>query len=333
MFMLVVGSWYKKDEQALRMGAWYCCTAYVTVVSPLINYGLGHIHGTLHPWKYMYLVAGALTILWSLGIYFFMVPDPIRAKGFTDRERYIAVARIRVNNSGVRNTHFKRAQVIDALVDVKFWLTFFMAFTMEIANGPVATFIPIIINSFGFNTLNSLLLTAPAGAIGGTVQILAALVSFKVPRSRTIVMCICELVTVMSCCLLWKLPKHNKAGLLFGVYTLGVFSGAYAVILGLQVANTAGYTKRSISSSGLFVGYCLGNFVGPLVFRPQDAPRYAPGLIVVMATAATAAVLCMVYRVVVIMENKKRDATGTLEGFENAYDDDMTDRKVCNVRS
>jgi MFS family permease len=26
MFMLVVGGWYKKPEQALRMGAWYCCT-------------------------------------------------------------------------------------------------------------------------------------------------------------------------------------------------------------------------------------------------------------------------------------------------------------------
>ncbi|CAI4215980.1 unnamed protein product [Parascedosporium putredinis] len=34
MFMLVVGSWYKKDEQALRMGIWYCCTGYVSIFSP-----------------------------------------------------------------------------------------------------------------------------------------------------------------------------------------------------------------------------------------------------------------------------------------------------------
>lgn len=26
MFMLVVGGWYKKDEQAFRMGAWFSCT-------------------------------------------------------------------------------------------------------------------------------------------------------------------------------------------------------------------------------------------------------------------------------------------------------------------
>lgn len=44
-------------------GLWYCCTGYVSIVSPLINYGLGHINGgSLHPWQYMYLVAGAITM-------------------------------------------------------------------------------------------------------------------------------------------------------------------------------------------------------------------------------------------------------------------------------
>lgn len=59
-----------------------------------------------------------------------MPPDPIRAKGFSDRERYIAVARMRVNNSGVRNTHFKIGQVWELLLDLRFWLVFIMAFTM-----------------------------------------------------------------------------------------------------------------------------------------------------------------------------------------------------------
>jgi MFS family permease len=30
MFMMIVGGWYKKDEQALRMGFWYCCTGFVS---------------------------------------------------------------------------------------------------------------------------------------------------------------------------------------------------------------------------------------------------------------------------------------------------------------
>lgn len=133
MFMLIVATFYKKGEQALRMGAWYCASknlptihdvsasnmklilaGYVSMVSPLINYGLGHINGGgLRSWQYMYLLAGAITILWSGVILFFMPPDPIRARGLTDRERYIAVARMRENNAGVRNRHFKMEQALE----------------------------------------------------------------------------------------------------------------------------------------------------------------------------------------------------------------------------
>jgi hypothetical protein len=63
MFMLVVGGWYKKGEQALRMRAWYCMTGYVSIFSPLINYGIGHINGgVLSSWRYMYILAGGITM-------------------------------------------------------------------------------------------------------------------------------------------------------------------------------------------------------------------------------------------------------------------------------
>lgn len=93
----------------------------------------------MSPWQYMYLLAGGLTVIWALVVYFFLPPDPIRARGFTDREKYVAVARVRVNNSGVRNTHWKRAQVIEALTDLKFWVMFFILFFCNIPGGCFST--------------------------------------------------------------------------------------------------------------------------------------------------------------------------------------------------
>jgi MFS family permease len=259
MFMLIVGGWYKKEEQALRMGAWYCATGYVSAVSPLINYGLGHINGGgLNPWQYMYIVAGSITVLWALVILFFMPPDPIRARGFSDRERYIAVARMRANNSGVRNKHFKFDQVLESLRDIKFWLIFSIAFLMMIANGPVSSFIPIIISSFGFSRLNSLLLTMPAGVVIGTIELAVPYLAYKVKGIRTWLILMCQFGTIAASILLWRLPRGDKGGLLFACYILASFGGGYAVLMGLQIANTAGYTKRSVTSSGIFVGYCLG---------------------------------------------------------------------------
>jgi MFS family permease len=39
MFMLVVGGWYKRGEQALRMGIWYCASEYPTLppVPPIFS--------------------------------------------------------------------------------------------------------------------------------------------------------------------------------------------------------------------------------------------------------------------------------------------------------
>ncbi|RFU34761.1 hypothetical protein B7463_g1530, partial [Scytalidium lignicola] len=333
MFMMVVGGWYTKREQAFRMGIWYACSGYISSFSPLINYGIGHItSGSLHPWQYMYLLAGGITTLWSFVILFFLPSDPVRARGFSDRERYIAVARMRENNSGVRNTHFKMNQAIEALLDIKFWLIFCTAFLLTIVNGPVSSFVPIIINSFGFSTLNSLLLSMPGGFYGGTWELVAPLIAMKVPGMRSYLIIISELGVVFASFLLWFIPRDHKGALLFAVYILNSFGGGYAVMMGLQLANTSGYTKRSVTSSGLYVGYCLGNFVGPLCFKTSDAPNYTPGFITTCVTSIAAACLMVVYRLVCMWENRRRDKTGVMEGFDHAYEDDSTDMKNPQFR-
>ena len=65
-----------------------------------------------------------------------------------------------------------------------------------------------------------------------------------------------------------------------------------------------------------------------MVFEEKDKPRYIPGFVVVIVTSAVAGLLVIVYRYVCIWDNRKRDKAGTAEGFENAYQDDFTDKTV-----
>lgn len=297
--------------------------------APLVNYGLGHINqGSIRPWQIMFLFAGGITILWSIIIFFFLPADPIRAKNFTEREHYIAVARLRSNNTGVRNLYFKPGQVLEALVDVKFWLVFSMGFLLMIANGPQSTFQAIIVQSFGFSPLTSLLFLIPFGFIIGTIQLVGPYLAYKFSNIRTYLIIGCQSLSIMSSLLLWLLPRSQLGGLAVGVYFLGSFGGSYVLLMITQIANTAGYTKRAFVSSGMFVGYCLGNVVGPLLFKTQDAPAYSNGWIAVVITSITALLLAIVYRFVCIWENKKRDETGTAEGYDHAFEDDLTDFKV-----
>lgn len=229
--------------------------------SPLVNYGLGHITGgPYQPWQYMYFFAGSITILCAVAILFLLPPDPIRAKRFTDRERYIAVARMKTNNAGVRNTHFKLPQALEVLVDPRFWLAFLMAFCYTIANGPVSSFNPIIVQGFGFSQLNSLLLIMPVGFAAGCLSLGTTYLATKFPGWRCWLVIIFSIPTVIASVLLWRLPMSSKGALLLSVYMLSCFAIPYGILMGLQTANTAGYTKKSVTASGLFLGYSLGGF-------------------------------------------------------------------------
>jgi hypothetical protein len=45
-------------------------------------------------------------------------------------------------------------------------------------------------------------------------------------------------------------------------------------------------------------------------------------------TALAAAILAIVYRFLCVWSNRKRDAAAVMEGFDHAYDDDLTDKKA-----
>ena len=114
-------------------------------------------------------------------------------------------------------------------------------FLILVANGPVSTFTPIIISDLGFSGLNSLLLVMPAGAIIGTIELMTPFIAMKFPGLRAYLVAITVSVTLLASLLLWQLPQTNTGGKLFAVYILASYGGGYAVLMSLQIANTAGY--------------------------------------------------------------------------------------------
>ncbi|KAK5202983.1 hypothetical protein LTR96_011129 [Exophiala xenobiotica] len=192
-------------------------------------------------------------------------------------------------------------------------------------NGPISTFQTIIIHSLGFTGLQSLLIVLPSGAYAGAMMLLITYLCYKFPGWRAYLIILCQLGTILAGCLLWKLPHKAVGVMLFALYILPSIAAGYAAMMGLFLANNAGYSKRSLASSGLYVGYCFGNFAGPLLFQSNQAPYYTTGWIVVVVGAIVAAALVLIYRTVCAMENKRRDASETIEAFEHANEDDLTD--------
>lgn len=111
-FVYITKSWYKRSEQPLRLGIWYSATGLFSIFSGLVNYGLGRAGSRpgakLHPWQYMFLFAGSLTILVGFVLLALLPSSPmgdalLKIGGynkFSPEEKSLATGRLRTNITG-----------------------------------------------------------------------------------------------------------------------------------------------------------------------------------------------------------------------------------------
>lgn len=203
IFMLVVGLWYTHPEQVMRSSLWYSFSGGSLLVSPLINYGLGHISGgALSTWQYMYLIAGLVTLAWAVVLWWVFPGTPQDASGFSDEERRLVLERVRVNNAGVQSRRFKKGQLWEALTDYQFWGIIILSLVSCSGAGVVNTFAAIVFNGMGFSTFTSLLLNLPIGALAVFCVLGSGYVGRRVPNSRLNLIAASSLPVILGCALL-----------------------------------------------------------------------------------------------------------------------------------
>ncbi|KAL6852242.1 hypothetical protein ACO1O0_006783 [Amphichorda felina] len=267
IFMLVVGLWYTHAEQVSRSSWWYSFSGGSLLVSPLINYGLGHITGgSLRPWQYMYFIAGGVTLLWAVALWWVFPDTPQQSTSFTESERKLLMERVRSNNAGAEDKTFKAYQLVEALKDFQLWGISILAIVSCTGSGAVTVFAPIVFNGMGFTVFQSLLLNLPIGALAFICILGSGYLGQYVPNSRLHIISASSIPVILGCGLLWQLPSSNRPGRIIGYYLINFFSSAWTQCIGLGTSNVAGYTKKSVYAAVTFIAYSIGNIVGPLMF-------------------------------------------------------------------
>lgn len=86
-------------------------------------------------------------------------------------------------------THnFKKSQVIEALLDVRTWLIFFINLLLNIPNGGLIGFNSLIVKSLGFTIKETTLLAIPTGVISWVAALIVAALA---TRTRRPIACVC----------------------------------------------------------------------------------------------------------------------------------------------
>ncbi|KAL3475561.1 major facilitator superfamily domain-containing protein [Aspergillus californicus] len=308
-FALSIGMFYKREEQPARQAAWFIGNGISNLISGLIAYGIGNIHITsITNWQLLFLILGTVTALLSFCI-FFIIPDkPQTAIFLTKHERAIALSRTLKNKTGVNDTgRWRWDQARMAFRDPQTWLLFLYSVSTNLCNGGITSFSGLIINGFGYGRVRSLLMQMPLGAAQLVFIVLTTGFATLFKNTRVAMMIFNTSVSVIGMVLVWKLDNTHAEARVAGLALSAVFAANTPLSLSIISSNVAGFTKRSITSAMLFIGYCVGNIAGPQFFYESEEPAYPTGMTASVAGLAFGAFFLILLLAYYKYENARRD--------------------------
>lgn len=207
---------------------------------------------------------------------------------------------------GTKTKTYVKAQVLEAVTDPKIILLALISFVNAIASGGLS-FGSLILNGFGFSSLETTLMGMPFSALQAICTLSAGWIQSYFPKARLIIASLAMIPPIIGTCLINQLQTSNKWGRLIGYWCLASYPVGFMVLLGLLSANIAGTTKKNTAQAMVFVFYCVGQIVGPQCFKSSESPEYRSGIETMLVGFVLNLVFNLMLRDLYVWENGRRD--------------------------
>ncbi|KAL8752083.1 MAG: hypothetical protein Q9199_005986 [Rusavskia elegans] len=310
--ILISGQWYTKSEQAPRFCIWYAGLGVGQIIGGIVSYGFQQVKNpTFSGWKIMFIVLGVVTVIIGFVTFFFLPDTPMKARFLSEPEKVMLLKHVSVNQTGIRNKHYKLSQALEILRDIQLWLMVLLTILISISSGVITTYSATLIRNFGYKPPTAALLNMPSGIVSIASTFI---VGFGIRHTSH------RWAWLVACCIpgilggaLMSFATGTKAGQLAGIYLVNSITATLIVIYQWTGSNVGGQTKRVISVALVSGSFSVGNIIGPQTFQAKDAPQFIPAKITVLATQAAAALIAVVLFVYYVWANKRKGATPAVE--------------------
>jgi hypothetical protein len=282
-------------------------------------------------WKYIYLLVGSLTFVWSCFMFYFLPDSPINAKWLTPSEKVYMVKRMAANRTGVSSNEFKWDQVREAFMDPRTYLVMLFNFGINIPNGGLSTFNAIIIKNLKFTSVQSSLMGMPTGVIASLAAFGFTWLAARWSNRRSLCALISLVVPLVGAVVCYACDQSNTAAQLVGLYLMYFYFASYVVMISLVQANTAGNTKKAVTYGFNYLGYAGGAVTGTQTFRAKDAPRYHVGFASIMVGYCCCMLFVSLYWVCCIIMNKNKDKAAEIETEEKLNIEGLEDEEIADL--
>ncbi|ODN97144.1 hypothetical protein I350_08124 [Cryptococcus amylolentus CBS 6273] len=291
---LVITSWYSREEAVFRTAIVFSTLSSVT--NGLLSYASSFLESSkLKQWQLLYILIGVLTLAIGIVMIVFLPDAPYSAWWLTPRQRVIAVKRLENNKIGIMNKTFKLAQAKEAVLDPKSWFYFLINICLNVPSDGILTFYSIIVASLGYSTRNATLLAIPTGLVSYAAALIFSYIATKSQYGRCFTAIASCFVPLLATILLHVIPRSNIGGSLASLMLIYAYWAPYVVMNTLVAGNTGGFTKKTVVYGIAYLGYLVGNIIGPQTFKAEQAPTYTGGVVGMLICYCIAILLILAY--------------------------------------
>jgi len=338
--ILYLSTLYKRNELQLRVGIFYASASLSGAFGGLLADAIIKMDGVggLEGWRWIFILEGIVTVLFSIMAAFILPADLASARFFTSEEREFAVARFNrdlppsavptaegeknsldekqsesrredatedlISPGDVQEEHFEWREVMRGVLDIQVWLTGFAYFGFIVSLYSYSLFLPTIVAGLGYSGGAAQLHTVPPYVPAVVLTVVVAYLSDRL-QWRGILICICLPVAIAG--YIVAITAKTNTGRYAAVFLMaaGVYPSGPS-ILSILPNNSSGHYKRATTTAlQLAIANC-GGFVATFAYTPDQSPRYIRGHTIALSFLILAWVLTAANVCYCAWENKAR---------------------------
>ncbi|KAK0388078.1 hypothetical protein NLU13_4322 [Sarocladium strictum] len=302
-------TFYRRGELARRLALFYAASNIANAFAGLLSFGVFHIQSHLPAWRYLFIIEGSLTVLFSFFAYWYLPLNAAKAKFLSEEEKALAFHRIQVDSSSVvdEKFNFKEALQIFRFPSTYGWLLIEICLGVPLQG--VSLFLPQIIQRLGYSTVKTNLYTVAPNVTGAAMLLILAFSSDYVKlRFPFIILGFCFTLIGFVIYATIDNVEANIQVAYYATFMMCWGTAAPSVLLSTWYNNNIAHEGRRVTLTS--VGVPLANLMGLVashLFRLEDAPKFEPALIGTACFGGCGALTTACLGFYMIWDNKRRD--------------------------
>ncbi|KAL6866847.1 MFS general substrate transporter [Trichoderma novae-zelandiae] len=170
---------YKRHEQGIRVSYLFVCTAISGAFGGLLAFSILKMEGVAGyaGWRWVYIIEGICSFVIAPIIWFGLPNDPSNAYFLTEEEKAMMKVREAQRAQYMGSEEFSWEEIWISLKDPKLYLSGCIQFCQDVLLYGFSTFLPSIIVSMGYTSIEAQYLSIPVYIFGGLCFLAVAFVS------------------------------------------------------------------------------------------------------------------------------------------------------------